>query len=243
MKKFCIVVPIYHEDIYDYEEISLKRLHDVIYIKDYDVFFIYPENINVDKYLNLYDNAICVGLESDFFKDTHTYSQLLINYNFYNTFSNYQYMLIHQTDSYLFRDEIEEWCNKGYDYIGGPIISMLKEWSQDDINNWKPKVGNGGLSLRRICIFKDITNPNGALMKYLNLDQNLLDNICYEDSFFCNFISKVYIMNIPDWYEAAKFSISLNPEEIYKTLKIKPMGCHNFNLHKEFWKKHGISEL
>ena len=116
-------------------------------------------------------------------------------------------MLIHQTDSYLFRDEIEEWCNKGYDYIGGPIISTLKEWSQDDINNWEPKVGNGGLSLRRICIFKDITNPNGALMKYLNLDQEILDNIYNEDSFFCNFISKVYIMNMPDWYEAAKFLI------------------------------------
>ena len=39
MKKFCIVVPIYHEDIYDYEEISLKRLHDVIYWNYYTKFF------------------------------------------------------------------------------------------------------------------------------------------------------------------------------------------------------------
>ena len=94
MKKFCIIVPIYHEDIYDYEEISLKRLHDVIYEKDYDVFFIYPEGMNLSKYLELYNKAICMGIDKEFFTDIKSYSQLLLNYNFYNAFSDYQYMLI-----------------------------------------------------------------------------------------------------------------------------------------------------
>ena len=60
MKKFCIVVPIYHEDIYDYEEISLKRLHDIIYDKGYDVFFIYPNGLNINKYLELYVKMIII---------------------------------------------------------------------------------------------------------------------------------------------------------------------------------------
>ena len=167
MKKFCIVVPIYHEDIYDYEEISLKRLHDVIYDKGYDVFFIYPNGLNIDKYLELYNTANLISMDNDFFTDIHAYSQLMLNYNFYNMFSIYQYMLIYQTDSYLFKDEIEEWCNKGYDYIGAPIISGLKIWEQDNVNDWTPKVGNGGLSLRRIAIFKDITKNEKSLFLIL----------------------------------------------------------------------------
>lgn len=243
MKKFCIVIPIYHEDPYDYEEISLKRLHDVIYEKNYDVFYIYPEGLSISKFLDLYNKAICMSLNKEFFADIKSYSQLLLNYHFYNAFSDYQYMLIYQTDSYIFRDEIEEWCNKAYDYIGAPIVSFQHIWGQDDKETWVPKVGNGGLSLRRVCIFKDITNPDGMFYKSLNLSPELLKDIYYEDVYFCNFVNKYYIMNIPDWFEAAKFSISLNPSELYNTIDCCPMGCHNFNIHKEFWKEHGITEL
>ena len=243
MKKFCIVVPIYHEDIYDYEEISLKRLHDIIYDKGYDVFFIYPNGLNIDKYLELYNTANLISMDNDFFTDIHSYSQLMLNYNFYNMFSMYQYMLIYQTDSYLFKDEIEEWCNKGYDYIGAPIISSLKIWEQDNVNDWTPKVGNGGLSLRRIAIFKDITNPNGSFYKSLNINPDLLNDVIHEDVYFCTFVPKYYIMNIPNWLEAAYFSLSLNPIEIYNIIDNQPMGCHNFNLYKDFWKEHGIDEL
>ncbi len=158
-------------------------------------------------------------------------------------FSMYQYMLIYQTDSYLFKDEIEEWCNKGYDYIGAPIISGLKIWEQDNVNDWTPKVGNGGLSLRRIAIFKDITNPNGSFYKSLNINPDLLNDVIHEDVYFCTFVPKYYIMNIPNWLEAAYFSLSLNPIEIYNIIDNQPMGCHNFNLYKDFWKEHGIDEL
>ena len=148
MKKFCIVVPIYHEDIYDYEEISLKRLHDIIYDKGYDVFFIYPNGLNINKYLELYNTANLISMDNDFFTDIHSYSQLMLNYNFYNMFSMYQYMLIYQTDSYLFKDEIEEWCNKGYDYIGAP-------WFQSN-GKLCSICGNGGFSAQP-------TNPVGRV--------------------------------------------------------------------------------
>lgn len=243
MKKFCIVVPIYHEDIYDYEEISIKRLHDVIYDKEYDVFFIYPENISIDKYLELYDKANCISMNSEFFTDIKSYSQLLLNYNFYNMFSQYQYMLIHQTDSYLFKDDIEYWCDKVYDYVGAPIMSASKVWEQDNIDTWEPKVGNGGLSLRRIAIFKDITNPDGQFRQSFNITPELLNDVIHEDVYFCVFVKKYYLMHMPDWFEAAYFSLSINPEELYKLIDTEPMGCHNFNLYKDFWKDHGIDEL
>ena len=36
-------------------------------------------------------------------------------------------MLIYQLDCYLFEDKIDEWCNKGYDYIGAlALFSEIK---------------------------------------------------------------------------------------------------------------------
>ena len=72
------------------------------------------------------------------------YNELLLSENFYTTFSAFKYILIYQPDSYVFRDELMEWCKEGYDYIGAP-------WLEDNDEQIKLNgVGNGGFSLRNI---------------------------------------------------------------------------------------------
>ena len=40
------------------------------------------------------------------------------------------------------RDELLDWCNKNYDYIGAP-------WVKKERDNILLKTGNGGFSLRK----------------------------------------------------------------------------------------------
>ena len=35
----------------------------------------------------------------------------------------YRFMLCHEPDAFVFRDEVEQWCDSGFDYIGAPWFS------------------------------------------------------------------------------------------------------------------------
>jgi hypothetical protein len=246
MKKFCIVIPIYKEELDCVEEISLNRLNTVIGEKGYDVYLVYPENMTLDNYYKIYKNLLCKSFDPLYFTNTMMYSQLCIDYNFYDAFSNYEYMLIYQLDCYLFFDAIEEWCNKGYDYIGGPIISTdcgwdtLKKNNEKNKKGYQPYVGNGGLSLRKINTFKDICNPNGELRKTYNLTDEVLANVKYEDKYFCNDLYEYYRLNIPNWKEAFSFAIDMSVDVVYNLFKLdpKPMGIHSVDKNIRWWKNH-----
>jgi hypothetical protein len=245
MNKFCIVIPIYKEELDCVEEISLKRLYTVVGSKDYDVYLVHPENLKLDNYFNIYNNLKTKAFDPFFFKNTHTYSQLCIKYGFYDSFSNYEYMLIYQLDCYLFRDDIETWCNKGYDYIGGPIVSTdcgwdtIKKDNEKKKKGYQPYVGNGGFSLRKIDTFKDICNPNGELRKKYNLTDEVLLHIRYEDKYFCNDLYNYYRLIIPNWKEALNFAIDMSVDVIYNFFKLdaNPIGIHSVDKNIRWWKK------
>jgi hypothetical protein len=80
---------------------------------------------------------------------------------FYEVFRQYEYMLIYQLDCWVFRDELEMWCDKGYDYIGAPFFV---KWFVDR----GIYVGNGGFSLRKISnIIEYLKRNNKSKLKQL----------------------------------------------------------------------------
>ena len=117
MKQFCIVIPVYKDKLDCIEEISIKRLVEVIGKKNYPISLVCPKSLNVDNYLTYIPDIIIERFDDKYFESTATYSQLCINYEFYDRFSEYEYRLIYQLDCYLFYGAIENWCNEGFDYI------------------------------------------------------------------------------------------------------------------------------
>lgn len=71
----------------------------------------------------------------------------MLSVNFYRSFKEYEFMLIYQLDSYVFRDELLDWCEKDYDYIGAPVHNFI-------LDNFSQRIDiatlNGGFSLRKI---------------------------------------------------------------------------------------------
>ena len=108
------------------------------------------------------------NFDDAFFTDIHAYNTLMLSPEFYERFTAYRYILIAQLDTYIFRDELQAWCARGYDYVGAPWIvrdiyrhplmrlcSAIKKRYCEATG--KPnsqvtgnKVGNGGLSLRKV---------------------------------------------------------------------------------------------
>lgn len=260
-KQYCVVIPIWKETLDCVEEISLKRLRKVLIddkmnagiwheMKDYSpVYLVCPKGLDTSAYEKIYnvgDSEIDlkkVEFEPGYFKSTATYSQLCISYDFYNTFSEYEYMLIYQLDCYLFKDEIKKWCNKGYDYIGGPIISTDCGWDtvkkSREGKSWQPYVGNGGFSLRKISTFKEITDPNGELRVKYKLTDDKLKNVIFEDKYFCNDLYNYYELDIPSWDEALYFGLDMSVDVIFDYFKWtgEPMGIHSVDKNIRWWKK------
>lgn len=267
IKEYCIVIPIWKETLDCVEEISLKRLRKVLVddkmnvgvwdeLKDYSpVYLVCPEGLDTTAYENIYnvgDTEIDlkkVEFDASYFKSTATYSQLCISYDFYKAFDEYEYMYIHQLDCYLFKDEFNMWCNKGYDYIGGPIISTECGWNtikktRNGAEKWQPLVGNGGFSLRKIETFIEITNPEGELRQTYNLTDEMLKNVIFEDKYFCNDLYNIYQLEIPDWKTAASFALDMSVDIVYNYLKLnpQPMAAHSIDKNIRWW-KHVIPEF
>ena len=240
MKKFCIVIPIYKENLDIIDKISLTRLDKVINNK-YDIFLVKPKDLNTEEYYKILDKSCVQEIEfkKSYFKSTDTYSQLCIQYSFYNKFSKYEYMYIYQTDCYLVKDDLEFWCNKGYDYIGAPIIATDAGWKNyRNENEYVPQVGNGGFSLRKVSVFKDLTNPKGEFREYYRLTDEILEKVKFEDKYFCNDLYNFYDLTRPNWIESLSFALDMNVDVLYnkKIISGLPTGIHAWPKNIRYWK-------
>lgn len=251
---YCIVIPMYKEKLDCTEILSLKRLHKIIYEdecptggEDYryweetPVFLVIPKGLNIDEYKKIYPTIKVKEFDKKCFESINNLSRLMFEYDFYKQFSRYDYMLIYQLDGYIFKNDIQSWCDKGYDYIGGPIFSENSGWKDNNDTVWSPKVGNGGISLRKIKFFMDLNNPNGEFRTYYKDKYNdkFFESIKFEDLEYYKIFRYYYDANIPTWFEAGLFSLDMNPE-VFESIISDPKDhislCHAWPKNIRYWK-------
>ena len=229
-KKCIIVVPVYKVVPDELEQLSLKQLDNIIN-NTIKISLIAPSTINEDEYLKLFvkSEVDIINFDNSYFTSLESYSRLCLEYKFYKTFDEYEYMLMYQPDCWIFRNEILEWCDKGYDYVGAPIYSAGSNWPSLLRSN-HPMVGNGGLSLRKMSKMLFITNPDEYVHKKYN---DIWSTITYEDMFICDMVAHDIYINIPDYRIAEKFSIDFLPND---PARLNPMGAHRVFVCYKFWK-------
>ena len=145
-----IAIQCYREEMSREEKASLVQCGRIFGAK-YDVVFFVPESLECSAYLEILPHARLERFEDKYFTSVSTYSWLLLSPEFYLRFQAYEYMLIYQLDAWVFRDELEYWCQKGYDYIGAPFLQKYGKVEQ-------VVIGNGGFSLRKISAMLRVLN-------------------------------------------------------------------------------------
>lgn len=221
-----IVVPVHKEHLSEYEKMSLLQLQYVVQNKD--IVVVYPNTINKTVYAQHIQQSSCnvafKSVDSMWLASAQSYNIMCMSKWFYDMFANYKYMLIYQLDCWLFKDEIAQWCQRSYDYIGAP---WFKNFSND--SNELMAVGNGGFSLRNVKVFQSLLSRN-------DLPQ---PKFIVEDFYFC--MQCKQHLKIPSCKEAACFSFECNPSWLYENITHKqlPMGCHAWQKYQydAFWKK------
>lgn len=268
-KTNCVVVPVYKEfsQLTIAEVKSFEQLLRVL--GRHDIVIITFEGIGYDKYLEFAirksgKNLFVKLYDSEYFENLTGYNKLLTSKKIYLSLKEYKYMLIYQLDAWIFRDELEYWCSKGYDYIGAP-------WFERNTNN-AVVGGNGGFSLRNVqkslrilSRVKTITRIrriwfNTKLQGIFSLfkisifrsvfhikDINYFNEIIFnwskenEDYFWSYFIQNTFSdFSVAPFEEAFKFSFEVNSSFLFERNGcVLPFGCHAWEKYEpEFWKEY-----
>lgn len=259
-KDVVIVVPVYRHFNQMSEDEKIGLLSAFKHFSIYSFVFIGPESLDYQAYFHFAsDHHIefnFYSFEQKYFSGKDGYSRLLVSKFFYQKFCDYKYMLICQTDAFVFHNDLPKWMDTGYTYIGAPWVS------RDSIGNVViTGAGNGGFSLRKVDDFIEFTKRIESL-KLLNRSwkkNNLLKKIPFgyflrlvaaplwlkcvinkftyylsedalqnEDRYWCEWVSQVFkdFRNAPAWLSAG-FAIEEEPQFMMNRLAgALPMGCH-----------------
>jgi len=177
-KEICIVIPIYKETLNSFEIQSVAQCVQIL--SEYTINFVCPKGLDVGFYKEKFPEIInFTYFDKLYFENLSGYNRLMLSVGFYKAFDNYQYMLVYQTDCYVFRDELMDWADKGYDYIGGVWFDDYHGSPQLGADIWH--AGNGGFSLRKInTISKTLSSTSYPFksLKQLSLENktNLAEN-------------------------------------------------------------------
>lgn len=247
-----VVIPIYRLPN-ELEAAALQNNMKVL--AAYPVVFLKPEGLDIAPLLKQYPQAGEVAV-SDEWLGTKCgiagYNRMMMSAEFYDLFSDYDYLFICHVDAWMFRDELASWCRRGYDHVAAPWPTRprytrfpLKQYLQ--LKLWlKPRgkvlhcqmfgrIGNGGLSLRRVRAFRD------ACVKYKDEAERFLakNHALYNEDLFWALVPTE--LQLPTVKEALTFSFDLKPWLCYEqNHRQLPMACHGFNKPERtaFWQSH-----
>jgi len=261
----CIIIPVYKNKLSEYEIISLKRCCTIL--RKYTIIFVTHNRLDCIAYNVICDeNNVSYRYEyfnKKYFSNVSCYNALLLTKSFYTRFIDYEYMLIYQLDAYVFKDELEYWCRRGYDYIGAPWLNLNKSKTIPEFDI--QAIGNGGFSLRNIKKFIALHNKRMSTMRFFHfLYYREIPFKSFEDFLF--FIPRLFLRIIllslkfifhkqhelenedvkwskliqkkgifPSIMEAIKFSFENYPEYLYQLNNEElPFGCHDWYKYYNF---------
>ncbi len=258
--KNAVVIITYKDCPSDSERASFAQCLRVM--KKHKIYVVHPCKIDLNEYIKVSQSAgvefFPISFDDAYFANVKSYNNLMLTSYFYDTFTTHDYILIYQLDAWIFKDELDFWCEKGYSYIGAPWFEGFSAANEDSI--MLENSGNGGFSLRHVKSFIELLNMRLTLRHFAVGKKISRKSYC---SFLWSFlkqrplITEVFSMTLynEDWlyanyanmiYKAFKvapasialsFSFEVNPKVLYvKNNYELPFGCHAFERYDpEFW--------
>jgi hypothetical protein len=146
MNRKVVILIFAHKPMLEwYEAISLEQCFRVL--DRHPIRLVCPTGLDVSAY-----RLIAPAVEIDFIPphwlaSRRAYNRLKILPWLYRRYADHEFILTYELDAFVFRDELLDWCDQDWDYIGAPWFEGYYVARPDAV---PIGVGNSGLSLRRI---------------------------------------------------------------------------------------------
>ncbi len=230
---YRVIIPIYKE-ISEIHEVYAAASLKTFYAPD-RLIFIYPSGSNFGTYRGEFSDAEFLSIPSSYLESRASYNRLLLSRWFYSMFSTCcDYILIHQTDAITLSNDVERFISLSPSYIGAPwpngnmVSTFFRSAKLRRLFGRRVRVGNGGLSLRRVNDMIMYLTSNWTIAKLWRNN---------EDEFFSrNFRNQ---LEIPSESVALCFS----REKLYSVEEVLgidglPMGLHGWHVrHVDIYQK------
>ncbi len=158
-KLLLVLIPVYKETdkLCELEELSIKNTISK-FKNSHSIGLLKSSTISLESYRD-YFNFHFLDYQFPFSSWTE-YNSLLKTKCFYEKLCEYHYLLIIQTDAFIFSSSLSEFYQ--YDYVGAP-------WQRNPLRFIKGNVGNGGFSLRNINKILAILKSKKRLFYFIPL--------------------------------------------------------------------------
>lgn len=258
-----VVIPIYTLNLDETELLALRQCFKVL--DGHDIAIIKPHSLDLSPLPELIGGAPRYRVEAfddSYFAGREGYNRLMLSTDLYRRFLDSRYVFIHQTDVYVFRDELDDWCKRGYDYIGAPWLPAVGDVSGWNLPrraiymmrrvmgrrhstchpiNLKYRVGNGGCSLRHTRHLHDASIKLAEDLSRAAADASTSEN--FEDVVWSVRVNELSpgTLRVAPYEEAVHFSVESHPAMAMRlTGGQLPMATHAFarRRNRAFWKQH-----
>lgn len=145
--RVAIVTPMHHFPLTADEEISIRHLRH--FLGEYDRYVIGPQ-----KPPPVLKDFSFRPLPARYFRSVRDYNRLMVSSRFFETFSDYDFVLVYEADCLAFSSDLQSWCRADWDYVGAPWFKNYKQDTREGF--WA--VGNSGLSLRKVSAALEVLN-------------------------------------------------------------------------------------
>lgn len=246
----AVVIPIYRPTLSTLDRVSLSQTVSVL--GSHPLVVVHPEGLDTSALAAEFPQLEFKAFAPEYFDGVAGYNRFMLSEDFYSAFLDYEYILIAQLDVYVFRDELDDWCRRGYDYVGAPWLGrdvyrfpLVRQFVQL-YSAWKRRrgqrtqfdrygrVGNGGFSLRRVKSHLDVLRQMPDVVR-LYADTNNRRHLFNEDTFWG---MEPRGFRYPSQEEAMLFSYNKYPALSYRlTGGAIPFGCHGWTKprYMKFW--------
>lgn len=235
----AVVVPLSNRaELTADEKISLAQLRH--FLGRYDKYMVAPRALRI-----AFDDFGVKRFDDAFFGSIVNHTRLILSSYFYEAFSDYRFILIYHLDALVFSDQLLQWCEADFDYIGPPWI----KYDGAPYTGWpiENKVGNGGFALKKTASFLRVLAAARGFSRHARkmLDMREKDIPGYPPANSDMF----WALNAPAHYPkfriapvetALRFGFECNPRLCFEMNNRQlPFGCHAWHRHdRAFWEQY-----
>lgn len=254
-------IPLYKTELSAAEKISIDRTVEVLAGRS--LYLVGPVRLqsHLQTMCRRYGQRLRHKTFDDrFFAGIKGYNALMRSKAFYQSFSDHSHLLIAQTDALVLSDRLDEWCARGFSYVGAP-------WFVGGSEPRQPLeflgVGNGGFSLRKVSDFLQVLATPRHIPNFIKSSArgqagvlNLLRRIKHQRWFAYN-VEPLFptsqedlfwgilvpaacpFFRVPKPEEAIGFSFEVAPRMLYELNgRQLPFGCHAWEkCDRAFWEE------
>ena len=167
-----VVVPILNPELSASEQQILDNCIEKL--GKYTIILIYGESADISHLKDRYEGIDFIKFPDKYFESRKSLSSLFLLEDFYERFSWSDYILIHELNSWIVKDELHYWCKQGYDYLkgepaGGGVsdFGRLKGLNAHEKSTMDKGFANNGIQLCHVdSIRKTLRSKSSIAYEY-----------------------------------------------------------------------------